>query len=253
MEIKIDPEFQVLIPAPSPDELKGLEESIIDEGCRDALVLWEDVLIDGHNRYEICERLGIKFKTISKGFDNRDQAKIWVITNQLSRRNLSPQHISYLRGIRYDIEEKKQGERTDLTSSHNGTKSDAAGKIAKEFGVSPATIHRDKDFSDAVNALPDGVKKDVLSGKLKKPKRDIVRDHKNKTQAPKIKTEAEQKNSGTGEEDKFDALKNLMVWWAKASPADRKYFLHWTKEEGDMKTKTNGGKDGKNPIPDIAA
>ena len=52
--MRIDEEFQKLIPALTPEEYKGLEASILAEGCRDALVVWGDVLVDGHNRYKIC-------------------------------------------------------------------------------------------------------------------------------------------------------------------------------------------------------
>ena len=60
----IDKEFKTLIPALTDEEYKGLEESILKDGCRDALVLWGDILIDGHNRYEICTRQNIPFNTV---------------------------------------------------------------------------------------------------------------------------------------------------------------------------------------------
>ncbi len=57
MQLKIDSEFQSLIPPLTPEELAGLEDSLKSEGCRDALVVWNDTIVDGHNRYEICQRL----------------------------------------------------------------------------------------------------------------------------------------------------------------------------------------------------
>jgi len=33
-----------------------LERSLLTEGCRDALVLWGDVLVDGHNRFGLCRQ-----------------------------------------------------------------------------------------------------------------------------------------------------------------------------------------------------
>ena len=87
--ITIDKEFQSLIPPLTAEEYAGLEQSIIAEGCRDALVTWNGTLIDGHNRYEICQKHGIPFRTQEKHFDSREDAKVWIIDNQLSRRNLS--------------------------------------------------------------------------------------------------------------------------------------------------------------------
>lgn len=87
--IKIDDEFKNLIPPLTDDEYKGLEESILKEGCRDSLVTWNDILIDGHNRYEICVKHGIAFQTTEKDFKSRDEVLLWMINNQKSRRNLT--------------------------------------------------------------------------------------------------------------------------------------------------------------------
>ena len=88
MDIKVDSEFKSLIPPLTDEEYDGLRDSILSEGCRDALVLWGDTLIDGHNRYEICEKHGVPFKTIQKDFDSRDAVIEWIILNQFGRRNL---------------------------------------------------------------------------------------------------------------------------------------------------------------------
>ena len=79
--LKIDAEFKALIPAMSVDEYNGLEQSLLTEGCRDALVVWDNILIDGHNRYEICQKHGIVFKTVGMDFENRDEVKAWRIIN----------------------------------------------------------------------------------------------------------------------------------------------------------------------------
>jgi hypothetical protein len=87
--MNIDKEFQGLIPPLTAEEYAGLEQSIISEGCRDALVIWNDTLVDGHNRYEICTKYGIPFNKSEKAFESRDKVKEWIILNQFSRRNLS--------------------------------------------------------------------------------------------------------------------------------------------------------------------
>ena len=84
----IDNEFKGLIPPLTDEEYKGLEESILKDGCRDALVLWGEILVDGHNRYEICTRHNIPFKTVQKEFTSRDDVLLWMIDTQFSRRNL---------------------------------------------------------------------------------------------------------------------------------------------------------------------
>jgi DNA-binding XRE family transcriptional regulator len=89
-DIFIDDEFKSLIPALAPEEYAQLEANILAEGCRDALVLWDDVLIDGHNRYGICQKHGIPFATVqTTTIQSYDDAVLWIVQNQLGRRNIT--------------------------------------------------------------------------------------------------------------------------------------------------------------------
>ncbi len=88
--ITIDDELRALIPPLAETEREQLEDSIIAEGCRDPLVVWNGTLIDGHHRYDICERHGIDYRTVERNFADRDAAKRWMIENQFGRRNLAP-------------------------------------------------------------------------------------------------------------------------------------------------------------------
>lgn len=93
-ELLIDSEFRSLIPPLDTSELKLLEESILEEGVRDAIVTWNGYIVDGHNRYDIITKHGIKdYRVIQKKFTDKDAAKIWIMKNQIGRRNIS----SYLR------------------------------------------------------------------------------------------------------------------------------------------------------------
>jgi N6-adenosine-specific RNA methylase IME4 len=85
----IDQEFKALIPPLAPDELSQLEANILRDGCRDPLVVWGDILIDGHNRHEICTRNGLPFETVQIQFESRTHARIWMRNNQAGRRNLT--------------------------------------------------------------------------------------------------------------------------------------------------------------------
>lgn len=90
MKPRIDPEFQALIPPLSDDERAQLEENIVSHGCRDPLVTWNGVLLDGHNRLEICTRHGIPFETVGMNFESKAHARLWMRANQIGRRNLTP-------------------------------------------------------------------------------------------------------------------------------------------------------------------
>lgn len=88
--IAIDSEFQSLIPPLTDDEYKRLEASIKAEGVRNPITTWNGTIVDGHNRYHICEEHGIDCPQTERDFPSREAAKIWIIENQFGRRNLSP-------------------------------------------------------------------------------------------------------------------------------------------------------------------
>jgi hypothetical protein len=90
MRITVNEELRKYIDPLTEGERAMLERSLLAEGCRDALVLWGDMLIDGHNRYEICRKHGIEFKTIqNNSFETIQQVMLWMIDNQLSRRSVT--------------------------------------------------------------------------------------------------------------------------------------------------------------------
>lgn len=90
MNITINQVLQAYIDPLTVSEYSALERSLLAEGCRDALVLWNDVLIDGHNRYAICRQHDIPFKTIQNtSFTSLDDVMLWMIDNHLARRSVS--------------------------------------------------------------------------------------------------------------------------------------------------------------------
>jgi len=88
MDISIDKEFHDLIPPLTKEEYETLERSIVNEGCRDAIVTWKSIVVDGHNRFEICQNHNKTFGTVEKEFGSREDVKVWIIRNQFGRRNL---------------------------------------------------------------------------------------------------------------------------------------------------------------------
>ena len=88
--IQINPELKALIPPLAQEEYAQLEKNIIADGCREPLVVWNQTLVDGHNRYEICEKHGIEYETIEIKFASMEEVRIWMRVNQMGRRNLTP-------------------------------------------------------------------------------------------------------------------------------------------------------------------
>lgn len=88
--IVINEELKAYIDPLTPDEHEALERSILAEGCRDALVLWGDVLVDGHNRFGICSKHGLPFQTVQNPrFKSLEDVQLWMIDQHLGRRSVS--------------------------------------------------------------------------------------------------------------------------------------------------------------------
>lgn len=92
MKIKIDKEFSSWVRPLNSEEFSQLRSMVMSEGCRDPLVIWaeEGILIDGHNRYKICNDAGLPFSTHEISFADRDSVLEWIFNNSISRRNLQP-------------------------------------------------------------------------------------------------------------------------------------------------------------------
>ena len=157
----INPEFRDLIPPLNEEELAMLEESIIANGCESPLIVWNGTIVDGHNRYAICQKHGIPFAVAEKDFDSREDAMLWMLRNQLGRRNLN----SYQRGelaLKFEplirmAAKQRQGQRNDLNdnfvqnsaqSSEIARSRDQLGKLA---GVSHDTIKKVKKLSESAD------------------------------------------------------------------------------------------------------
>ena len=169
--LTIDPEFQNLIPKLTTDEYNLLEESILADGCRDALVVWNGIIIDGHNRYDICTKHDLPYQTTPIIFDSKDEAKIWIIRNQFGRRNLSMFQRSELGLELKPLIEAKAKENQTLSQGRGikGSENspnliepiDTRKEIAKIAGVSDNTIARvekimEQSSPEIIQSIRDG-------------------------------------------------------------------------------------------------
>ncbi|MEG1679757.1 MAG: plasmid replication/partition related protein [Stenotrophomonas sp.] len=122
MDIIVNEELKAYIDPLTQDEHDALERSLLAEGCRDALVLWGDVLIDGHNRYGICSKHGIAFNTVQNTrFKSMDDVHLWMIEQHLGRRSVS----DYQRGVlalrkRDILETRRRSEQEQLRRESEG-------------------------------------------------------------------------------------------------------------------------------------
>lgn len=173
-ELKINPELRDFIPPLSGEEKKQLEDSLLKYGYKGApIYIWNDYIVDGHNRYELCKKHNIEFPV--EELILGDDATIidvmeWMINTQLGRRNLPPaQRLAVMDKFKRKIQEQAkstQGTRTDLTSSPNGEKvisTHTDKELAKMAGVGTGTVAR---FNKVMKSDDEELKKKVLSNEV---------------------------------------------------------------------------------------
>ena len=144
-------ELEVLIPPLTSEEFKQLERNILEEGIRDPLVIWNGILVDGHNRYRIATEYDIDFVTIEKEFTDMNAVKEWMINNQFGRRNLPAYERGKLALRLKDIYSQKAKETKAEKVSHYrqtgevlqiSVKPDTQRDLAKVANVSHDTINK---------------------------------------------------------------------------------------------------------------
>lgn len=161
------------------EELFQLEKSIRQEGCREPLVVWKKgdqlILVDGHNRYKICQKHNIPFKTRKIDFRDLDEVKVWMVENQIGRRNLTPDQMSYYRGLKYLSLKRKRGG-YDNVKSKGQIDTSTSEFLAGQFNISESTIKRDARFAEGLNIIGKSnpkLKIKILTGEAKVKKNDI--------------------------------------------------------------------------------
>lgn len=239
INIKINPEYRNLVPRPTKQEYKTLEEDIIDkkEATEPIIINQDDVILDGHTRYEICQKHGLFYRTETRKFDSVLDEKIYVITVNLKRRQLTDmQKIIMAEPLERLIAEKakrQQGTRTDLTFSSKEEKVapiDTAKEVAKQIGVSKSTYERGKKIRD------EGTSEEIQEA-ISKPKQ-ITRVH-NKIKKRQNLEEAHKKGSPPMPEGVYDIIYADPAWKydsdaSQRGKADNHYATMTTKKIADL-------------------
>ncbi|MCD6459816.1 hypothetical protein J7L67_04015 [bacterium] len=171
----IDQDFKKLIDPLIDKEFNGLEQKILREGFKEPVIIWkeENILLDGHNRVKICKAYKIPYTERYISLPSRNAAINWIIDNQLSRRNLSPNQAAYLRGKKYLAEKQTHGGQlpkkgvVTVTTPFGKTRD----KVARETGVSHKTITNDANYAQAVDKISD--KLDASKVKAE-PRKDVI-------------------------------------------------------------------------------
>lgn len=151
--MRIEKQFEELLPPLTDEEFRQLEENILEDGIRDPLVVWKtpsgnEVLVDGHNRLKIAQKHNLKYETVYMTFDDFDDVKLWIYRTQAGRRNLKPfQRTELALMLKPTIaKEAKEREHRGLKSDEGRKRSDQElGKIA---GVGKDTVRKVEHILD---------------------------------------------------------------------------------------------------------
>lgn len=236
-ELQIDQEFAMLIPPLTLDEFSGLEQSIISEGCRDAIIVWDNLIIDGHNRYKICREHNIPYRVEAKDFKSRDEAMLWMLRNQLSRRNLNDfQRVEIVRKFEDVVKaqaKERQGMRNDLEENivekfpRSSKSRDELGIMA---GVSGKTYeHAIEVLEKAPEIISDAVRQNELSinaayevTKMSQAKQDEISEHiKNGERARNVISKVKK----SGKTDKKTENRKSLTLYPTAEDLEQIYIL----------------------------
>ncbi|WP_440984730.1 plasmid replication/partition related protein [Xanthomonas sontii] len=139
MNIVVKEDLKAYIDPLTADEYAALERSLLAEGCRDALVLWGDILVDGHNRYGICQKHGLPFQTVQNTrFQSLQDVHLWMIDQHLGRRSVS----DFQRGVlalrkREILAERRASVAAAEAPAADATDPDAAGETANDTDTPP--------------------------------------------------------------------------------------------------------------------
>ena len=191
-ELKIDPEFERLIPPLTEEEFKQLEENIVSENeIYTPLVVWNNIVIDGHNRYKILQKYPqIPYRIHERNFQNRYEVISWICNNQLGRRNLTAIQKTVLYGRKYDAEKMVHGGNTARERGRDGrftsssqietlrsANEKTAERLARELGISKSTVIRAGKFVnglDAAKEVAPEIETEIVTGKIKPSKDQVI-------------------------------------------------------------------------------
>lgn len=234
VNIKIETEFKELLPPLTPEQKEELERDIIKNGCQNPLIVWGNILVDGHHRYEICEKNNIPYDILEMEFENKLEAMEWAWANQKNRRNLNKYELAQIAlKFKPTIEEKAKenlslagGDKKSKNAKSDCQKSDKVitpidtkKELAKLAGVSHDTIHKVEYIEEKA---PEDIKVKAKTGQLtinsaynltkqqlevKKKNEEVEKEHQQQLETEKL----EQQDKKQQEEIKKKLPENVVL------------------------------------------
>lgn len=201
--LNVNDSFLKLLPVLGDEERKLLKEQIEDTGGPvEPITVWsgKDVIVDGHNRYSICEETGLPFQVREVEFTDEAEVRLWMIRHQLGRRNLTRNEFTNFLGQLYAA---RKGKPTEDGKT-------AAEAVAEETGVNEKTVRRAADYAKGVEVLSEVAPEEAtkaLKGKSALKQGDV---------------EKIGKSAAKGKKATADSVKNMTTMAEKAKKVKAK-------------------------------
>ena len=191
-ELRIEPELEKLLPPLAEAEQAGLEADILRRGVLSPLVVWNDVLVDGHHRLAICRRHSLPYSTRSLEFDSLESAKLWAWRHQENRRNLTPYQrveisLKFKPQLAAEAKERQVRKSSDFVRQDSAGQKETRQEIAELAQVSHDTVSRVELIDEhADESVKDKLRKGetTINAEFKRLKKEIAqREREDQKQA----------------------------------------------------------------------
>jgi len=167
----IDPRLRDELPPLSEAKKVILKEDLLEKGVLMPLLTWNGILVDGHNRFEICEECGIPYETKEIEFDSIEDAKFWICKNQMAQRDMNDfqkcvKALEHEEKVREEAEQRqKAGKKLDLAHLNGqGRHERSTDGILGDFaGVSHETVRKTRVLC---NEAPDDIQEKLFAGEI---------------------------------------------------------------------------------------
>ena len=239
INLKIDPEFQSQIPPLTDDEFKQLEENILKEGkLLSPLIVWNNTLVDGHNRYAILQKHpAIYFSTMPLPFESREEVLAWICKNQLGRRNLTPEQKKFLMGKQYSSEKHTEAFRGNqhtakksgsVQSEHNQKPMKTCERIAQENHSSASSVRRAEYYAhgvDVADELSPGFRDRFFREELHIP--DYLLENLGKAKPNKVTVKQAEKAASNTIDENYDVPQKFLELYYRLHNAESLMRKSW--------------------------
>ena len=221
-KLTINDSLERVMPPLQDDEIERLTKKLLEEGCRDALVVWDGVIVDGHNRYRICHEHGIPFSYVERNFESEEAANLWIIDTQLGRRNLTDfkrceMALQYEEKLKAEARERKKRKAAEsvvpnLAQQNRGRTRD---ELARMAGVSHGTLDKVKTI---VQDADEATKEQLRTGEVSINR--VYTSLKSKKPAPKTVKPSDESDDTTPTKNTLEAPVDEAAAPLQPTPAD---------------------------------